>query len=131
MSACLFELHTCPKTYDDDNCVLLCCCHLEHDQNKARNIFICKTLTKLQLYNRILHRNKVEKEALDLRFNKVLRMASKKPSYTLDAQTDISVTIVLSASYASSSFSKFLFKSVSRARPGHARICVFFLSSLF
>ena len=64
--------------------------------------------------------------------NKVLRMASKKPSfYTLDAQTDISVTIVLSASYASSSFSKFLFKSVSRARPGHARICVFFLSSLF
>ena len=45
-------------------------CHLEHDQNKARNIFICKTLTKLQLYIRILHRNKIDKEALDLRFNK-------------------------------------------------------------
>ena len=24
-------------------------CHLEHDQNKARNIFICKISTKLQL----------------------------------------------------------------------------------
>ena len=58
---------------------------------------------------------------------KLVKVVCERP-LTLDAQTDISVTIVLSASYASSSFSKFLFKSVSRARPGLRackNMCVF------